>query len=374
MTTTTITPFVVGELKEVELTNDKGEKKKFFRKQILPTGKRKYDKDELDFSVINPAVVKAFNEGATDGVPFVFAMDDNTHPKKGEEIKKLEGDLEKLDLTDDGLYGYFTLSDEAKRVVKNSNGKFGVSGSIEVDYVRKDIGKSWDYALTHVCGTTGPHIKGMKPWETVELSDDEKKQITIDLSSEVISEVEKGDELVTVDIPKADYDKLMKFIKEVETIENETETEKVTEEKEKEKVEATLTEADKARDKRIELAETNARKGFELAEKAQIELAEARWNGKRAELVREGVPPVILTAAEKVLKFHKRPTITLTDNDGKQADVDVSGVIEEILDACKGVISLNEEDGHSYSDATGKTSGDKAYEDFEKDFFANFPQ
>lgn len=375
MTTTTISPFVVGGVSEVELSDDKGVKKKFWKKQILPSGTRKYKGETLDFTKINPACVKAFEDEAAGAVPFVLAMPDNTHPKRGQELETLEGDLHKLELADDGsLVGYFDLSNSEKvqNLIKKSNNKLGVSGSIEVDYKREDIGKSWDYALTHVCGTTGPHVKGLSPWESVELSEEEKHSITIDFSDEVIdtdsdTNVKKaGDgEKVTVEVDKAQWDKVVAFMGEVEAATKDLEGSGGEGGNGKEKV--TLSEEDKARDKRIELAEANARKGYELAERAQIELAESRWETRSAALVREGVPPVILTEAAKVLKLHKRPTIKLSETES----VDAAEVIENILDACKGTIKLSVESGHSVTD-TGKDSLDKEYEEFAENFFQDF--
>lgn len=368
MTTTTISPFVVGEATEVELS-DGQDKKKYWRKEILPSGTRQYKGQTLDFSKINPACVKAFDDGAFDSVPFVLALADNQHPQSGQEAEKLEGDLHKLELSSDGrLFGFFDLSqsDVALKAIQKSNGKFGVSGRIEVDYTASDTGKRYDYALSHVCGTTRPHIKGMSPWESVELSDDEKSRQTIDFSTEVIDDKEtSGDGTVTVNLPQETVDFLIQFAKDQKAAEDALN--KVTQGSGGDDKSTQLSDSDR---KRIELAEENARKGFELAEKAQIELAETRWAARRAELVREGVPPVVLTAAEKVLKSHKRPVIELSEG-GKVERIDAASVIEEILDACKGVVKIGQEDGHSLSEGGNSTSRAE-YDAFEKEFFENF--
>lgn len=371
MTNTTIAPFLVGDVQEVELSDGKGGKKKYWRKEILPSGKRKYRGKELDFSRINPACVEAFNENAVDAVPFVLALADNRHPETGEELNRLEGDLAKLEMSKEGsLFGYFDLSDDVVKTINKSNKKLGVSARIDVGYTREDTGKAYEYALRHVCATTAPHIKGMKPWEAVELSEDEKKN-TIDFSTEVI-EAESatsegtGDDLVALEIPKAQFDKLMKFIGDVEAGEeiakklNEgTETGTGT-------GEVQLTEE---ANNRIELAERKAMEAFKFAENAQKEAAKAKWEARERELALAGVPPVMLTAAAKVLSLHKPVAIELTDGD-KKVTVDASEVIEEILDAAKGTLKLGEESGHSFSEKNGTTDSD--YAEFEKSFFSSF--
>lgn len=368
MTNTTISPFVVGNLEEVELS-DGGKKRKLWKKEILPNGTRQYKGQTLDFSKINPSCVEAFNAKAFDSVPFVLALADNQHPGPGQEAQNLEGDLEKLELSSDGrLFGYFDLADNstAIKAIQASKGKFGVSGRIEVDYVTGDTGKKFDYALSHVCGTTRPHIKGMAPWEAVNLSEEEKAN-TIDFSTEVIDEVETGNEApkdgntVAVEIDKSTLDVLLQMAKDHQQVQEALAAQSQGQQGGSET--AQLSEADT---KRIELAEEAARKGFELAEKAQIELAETRWSAKRAELVREGVPPVVLTAAEKVLKSHKPAVIQLSDTES----INATDVIYEILNACKGVVNLSEETGHGVSG--GGNDDASEFETFEKDFFENF--
>jgi hypothetical protein len=186
-TSTAVSPFVVSEITEVELA-DGGGNKKVWKKQILPAGTRQYKGQTLDFSKINPACLTAFDDKAFDGVPFVLALSDNRHPDKGDEGKQLEGDVYKLELGEDGsLFGYFDLSHSpgVEQTIRKSGGKFGVSGRIEVDYTAEDTGRHFDYALSHVCGTTRPHIKGLANWQPVELSEEEKNRPIIDFSTEV---------------------------------------------------------------------------------------------------------------------------------------------------------------------------------------------
>lgn len=369
MTTTTVSPFVVSGIEKVELADGKGGKKIAWRKEILPNGKRKYEGNELDFSVINPAVKSAFDDKAVDQVPLVLALSDNKHPETGDELEYLEGDLDKLELSSEGrLFGYFDLTQKVVDKIEASNKKLGVSCRIDIDYDRKDVGKKYPYALRHVCATTAAHIKGMDPWEKVELSEETKAQKTLDLSTEVIEEVttdttnkETGDDLVAVEIPKDQLDKLLSFLSDMEKGEevanklNEPETPSTT---------ATLSEADS---KRIELAEASAKRSLELAEKAQRDAAEARWEKTESELAAAGVPPVMLAEAKAVLSQPKPATITLSDTES----IDASEVIKKILDHAKGFVDLSEERGHGVSGTNDDFTEDPDFKAFQDEVFLN---
>lgn len=369
MTTTTVSPFVIGSIEEVELADTSGNKKKYWKKEILPSGTRKYKGQTLDFAKINPACVTAFNEKAFDQVPFVLALADNSHPNTGQEIETLEGDLAKLELSKEGsLFGYFDLSNSAVALekIKKSNGKLGVSGRIEVDYVAGDTGKTFPYALKHVCATTAPHIKGLKPWESVDLTEEEKSQETVDFSTEVIDESTKtketGDDLVAVEIPKDKLDKLLGLLADVEDAEKKAASLNQPSEPAQLSEEAT---------KRIELAETAARTAYAIAERSQIDAAKTSWAARERDYALAGVPPALLTEAGKVLSLHKRPSIELTDSDGNKTTIDATEVIENILEAAKGTVKLSQEDGHGFTDSKA-SANDKEYADFEAQFFADF--
>lgn len=373
MTTTTVSPFVVSDAKEVELTDDKGAKRKYWKKEILPHGTRKYNGETLDFSKINPACIEAFNANATGaGVPFVLAMPDNSHPKIGDEIKQIEGDLHKLELGENGnLWGYFDLSQSqvALNAIKKSNGKFGVSGRIEVDYTAGDTGKTFPFALSHVCGTTRPHIKGLAGWQPVDLSEEEKARKVIDFSTEVIdpettndtTNKETGDDLVAVEIPKAKLDRLLAFMDEVD--EAEKAAKDLTEgDKDKDKGNGKAIELSEEAQRQIAAAQEQAKKAFEFAERTQIDAAQREWAARKSQLANDGVPPHWLELAEPVMKRHKPVVLEFSEND----KVDATKVISELLDAAKGTIKLSVEDGHGFGDT--RTPQDKEYEDLVASF------
>ena len=350
MTNSTITPFVVSEAKQVELSVD-GAKKTVWRKEILPSGSRVYKGKTLDFSKINPACKKAFDEDALPMVPFVLALADNSHPSKGEEVKHLEGDLVKLDMSESGsLVGYFDFSSSPKmtEIINKTNRKFGVSGRIDVGYKSEDTGKSYEYVLSHVCGTTKPHVKGLTPWEAVELSEEEKKD-TIDFSADVIdveapTNTSEGDNLVAVNITQEQLDSLLKLAQDTAAADKTIQDmlNKPGGDGGDEGVKLS-----EAVQNRITAAETAAARAIELAETSQKEAAAERWAARKSALAREGVPPAILALAEPAMKLAKRPTIDLTDADGTKTVVDPISILGEVLDGLKGIVPLSEEEGTS---------------------------
>lgn len=362
-TSTAVSPFVVGDITEVELADDKGGKRKLWRKQILPAGTRKYEGEELDFAQINPAVVKAFDEKAFDAVPFVMSLPKNKHPQPDEEADQLEGDLEKLELAQDGsLFGFFDLSNSTKvqDLIKKSNRKFGVSGRIERDYTAKDTGRQFPFALSHVCGTLRPYLKGMSPWESVDLGEVDEDKEVIDFSGEVIDESTKDnkegteDDLVRVEIPP---DKLAKLMALLDATDDDG-IEETADDIEKKDTEVVLPPAAQAQ---IAAAEKASKSALELAERMQVDAASTRWDAERAKLLTDGIPPAILDLAGEVLKRHRPVTLEFAEGD----KVDATQVIRDILDESKGYITFGET-GHGFSDKNDEV--DKEYELLNKSF------
>jgi hypothetical protein len=116
---------------------------KRWRKQILPVGKVPYEGKDLEFSKDYLAkTVKAFNEGAYDQVAFQLADGENKHNLDPE---KTRGEVSALELSDDGVYAIFDLSDEGAKLV-SENPKLGVSCRIVQDHPKGP-------AIQHVLGT-----------------------------------------------------------------------------------------------------------------------------------------------------------------------------------------------------------------------------
>lgn len=170
-----------------------GKPKRLWRKQILPLGSINYDGRQIRFdSAYHRDLVRSFREGAYGQVPFQLADANNTHTNDPERTR---GDLVDLRAEKDGLYGYFELPDPS--VVLN-NSKLGVSCRILENYTREHDGKKFGRALQHVLGTLDPRITGMKPWESVELSnelDADPAAYTVDLSASFYTEKKDGAEM-----------------------------------------------------------------------------------------------------------------------------------------------------------------------------------
>lgn len=359
-----LTPFfsTSAESEEVTLAGSDS-KKTLWKKEILPSGKRKYGSDELDFSKITDEVIKTFSDEGMSTVPFVFALPDNLHPETGQELTQLEGHLTKLEKGPSGeLYGYFDLSgsEKAQKAIDKMGGDLPVSCKIDVNYTRGDTGKTYGYALKHVCATTAPHIKGMGAWEKVELSEPIVGDDTLDLSDEDIDinndNAKEGIELA--DISKEDLDLILGFIKDTKEAEEaaaklvnaDNDKSPTEEDTPSELATVGLTEEAKAA---IELSEKKAQAALALAEKMQADAAEQAWQARRDKLSSEGVPPAVLDLAEPVLKLHRKATITLSDTES----VDASQVISSILEEMRGTVRLSDERGHSLTEsADGKQS------------------
>jgi hypothetical protein len=178
-------------------------RKRLWRKQILPLGSINYDGREIRFdSAYHRDLVRSFREGAYGQVPFQLADKDNAHTNDPERTR---GDLVDLRAEKDGLYGYFELPNPT--LVLN-NKKLGVSCRILENYTREHDGKKFGRALQHVLGTLDPRITGMKPWESVELSnqvDSELAAYTVDLSASFYTE--SGQKKDGAEMPDANEDK-----------------------------------------------------------------------------------------------------------------------------------------------------------------------
>lgn len=384
MTFAAFTPFLATTASEVEVElAEGGAKKKLWKKEILPSGTRQYEGQVLDFSKINPACVDAFAKKAKDQVYFVLANPDNSHPKAGEEIKNLKGTMEKVELDVGGsLYGYFDFSGDPdmESTLRKSNGKFGVSARVEIDYTRKDTGNHFPYALTHVCGTTQPHIKGMGGWQAVELSEAENRMVVVDFSSQV-EEVNTEMPVTKEDIEKLlgfKIDDLGTFVTEFKTAQeqinalgvgNPTNTAVTNTAVTTPAAPAELSDEQK---KAITLAETQSKTALELAEKMQKDAAKATWTAKKSLFVRDGVPPAILDMAEPVMASHKAVTLDFSDGAGVSTTVDARDIVNKILDELKGTVDLSDTKGSQFHVIDPEDKGFASFASSFEDF--TFPQ
>lgn len=177
MTTALHTPQATAKGAVVNLSG-----RKVWRKQILPLGSISYDGRQIKFdSDYHKELVQNFRAGAYSQVPFQLADADNRHTNDPERTR---GQLVDLRAEPSGLYGYFELTDPTV-VLNNQN--LGVSCRILENYTRESDDKTFGRVLQHVLGTLDPRISGMKPWESVELSN-ETAQSVLDLSNRFYTE------------------------------------------------------------------------------------------------------------------------------------------------------------------------------------------
>ena len=149
-----------------------------FRKQILRKGEIIYKGKKIAFddSMLSE-LAHNFNKGAYDQVPLVLANDKNEH---NEDPSRFNGELVSVELTDDGLDGIFSLTPSGVKVVK-SNPRLGVSARIMAGVAHAD-GRTFGKSIRHVLATMNPRMTGMKPWEAVDLSEDEQVEV-VDLTA-----------------------------------------------------------------------------------------------------------------------------------------------------------------------------------------------
>jgi uncharacterized protein YdbL (DUF1318 family) len=159
---------------------------KTFRKRILPKATINYRGRKITFDAAYLAdLANSFKDGAYDQVAFMMAPDNNSHTLDPERFR---GEIKQVEVGDDGLYGIFSVTPEAAKVLEQ-NPKLGVSARILENYQRSD-GKQFPRALQHVLGTLDPVIPGLGTWEEVALSNGVAVENVIDLSATSYEELE----------------------------------------------------------------------------------------------------------------------------------------------------------------------------------------
>lgn len=318
---------------------------RLFRKQILPVGSLEYKGRKLDFTqdYLNK-LHRNFAAGKFDQVPFLLVNDKNEHV---DDPEKYRGELKATELASDGLYGIFELSEEGVKLV-HDNPKLGVSPRI-----REDV-----EAIEHVAGTLRPRTEGMgvKPWEQVELSGEQEAVDIVDLTDEKFAEAgspggSPSSSTVSDGLSDAEQTQLAELakkggedaariaLKEAGVSEDKVQEaidqilgDAETTEPDKEPVAALSTEDRQA----IELANSNAKAAQEDARKAREELATARFETRRNELLQAGVPPADIDLAEPVLRGDSG-VIELSNG----TKVDAQDVVTKLLENRKGTVDLS---------------------------------
>jgi predicted GNAT family N-acyltransferase len=157
-----------------------------YRKRILPKATINYRGRKITFddAYLND-LANSYKEGAYDQVAFMLADTNNAHTLDPERFR---GEVQGVEVGEDGLYGIFQVTPEAAQVLEQ-NPKLGVSARILENYERSD-GKHFPRALQHVLGTLDPVIPGLGAWEEVALSNGVALENVLDLSATSYEELE----------------------------------------------------------------------------------------------------------------------------------------------------------------------------------------
>jgi len=160
-TVAVLAPFADAEA--IELGNH------YWRKQVLRHGDFAYGDRTLRFTPeYTQQLAKAWRAKAYDAVPLQFAGADNRHTNA---IDATRGEIVGFESTADGLDAIMTLEPEAETVVRR-HPRLPVSVRIIENLERAD-GQRFDAAIQHVLATWDPRVTAMKPWERVELANDD---------------------------------------------------------------------------------------------------------------------------------------------------------------------------------------------------------
>lgn len=135
-----------------------------FRKQIVRFGNWVDPFDPQSVMTLDEAwakkIVKNFTAKVIDRVPVPLNHTDDVSANTGELIK--------LEIAKDGLYGYLDIRDP-KTVQDIENGLvFDNSISFDWEYRDTETGKNWGPVLLHVALVNNPYLVHMKPFEKIE--------------------------------------------------------------------------------------------------------------------------------------------------------------------------------------------------------------
>lgn len=378
-------PTVVSELSKVG--------KRRWRKQILPLGSIDYAGRKLEFTrEYFEDIVKSFRDSAYDTVPFVLADESNRHTMAPE---RAHGEVVGLSVEDDGLYADVEMNETAQRLVSDIP-KLGVSVRVLENLKRPD-GKFFKAALQHVLATFDPKVNGMKPWVALSHQVMVAEGIYLDYSTTVVEPipVSKGDDMTGKQpegtapfLTKEQLDKLEELNDEdlqaiasmLDGVGGEDEGpdgdqdgddgDESGEEEEEGAGEPTLVAASNAQGDAVELA--NAQLQQQAIELAQMraELDAKNFDAEKAELVRSGIPPVVVDLAKPLL-LGSGHVVELSNASGGSEKVDAGKVLRDVLKEYANqakLVDLSEPVGFA-TDTTGGSEGEEAAKAKERDDF-----
>jgi hypothetical protein len=383
--------------------------RQMFRKQILKKGTINYKGQQITFDdPFLKDVVRSFNRGAYDQVPFVLADPKNRHNMDPERFR---GEVKGLELTDDGLDMLVETTAEGAKTVQ-SNPRMGVSARI-VQGLTKSDGRTYKRAIQHVLATMDPRLTGMRPWEAVDLSEedgegDDEVEV-IDLTAASIKEGTRvanktakraaaGSQTVQLDLSNMTderFQELLDFVSQdgeepeddgdgededddetveevtskqtvkrkgfgkqvVEDVEDEDEDDEDDDSDEDDDEEEVEPVAKSKKREKVSLSNPVAkvkRAKVSKSRRLELELAADRWERKRGDFLRAGVPPVLLDLATPILSQPDKLVIDLSETGEESVDAKV--IVAKLLNEVQGLIDLAPEMGHGISTTPDKES------------------
>lgn len=199
-----------------------------FRKQVLRFGTINYRAPDGSQRTITfdrkygDDLIRAFQEGAYDQVPFQLAGPDNRHTN---DPTRTGGELVGVELSADGtgIDGLIRLWGSGHQAVRN-NPRLGVSARI-IENLQHADGRTYPRALQHVLGTVDPQVTKMHPWQQVELSN-EIEGTRLDLSDHEygrgnnVPGTKEAEETQVVELTTAQIDRLREVLADDEALEN----------------------------------------------------------------------------------------------------------------------------------------------------------
>jgi hypothetical protein len=321
MTKSTVTVTPKDDSPFIELSNGTG--KGLFRKRILPKGSIKYAGRTVTFNdTLLSNIVDGFKKGAYDQSSFCFANEQNDHKVKPQDWG---GDVKGLEVAEDGLYATMELATHAADLVR-ANPKLGVSPAIRINYTREADGATFPAALHHVLGTLDPKVTNLGEWEELSLANAD--EVITDLSNEQWL----APPVQAAQPTQQEIDDALLAIR----LANEITLEGGD----------TVTIPTQQDNRDLELSNTRIAN-------LELELANTRFETLQAELVDAGVPPVMITLAEPLLRLPHVEEINLSNGAGT---VDPVGVVKALLDECKGFIKLANEQGNTFDGKSQEAS------------------
>lgn len=385
--TATLTPYDLSEAEKVG--------RRLYRKQVLKKGTINYKGQKIKFDdAFLTDLAASFKAGAYDQVPFVLADTENRH---NEDPERFRGEITGFEVTKDGLDALVAVNKQGAKVLED-NPKLGVSARI-VQGLQKSDGRTFKRAIRHVLGTMDPRVTGLRPWQAVDLSEDDDTEVVVDLTAatykedgHMAKERKKGTKAVadsTVDIPDLDLssmsdEEFLEFLDlgettttdEDSTVDDDTEgdnpDDRTTEEVEDDTdatteddgsgvtdidpdaVDAGGDEEDGDTDLSSDVIDTEGR---DEVTQMRIDLAEERYKSERKDLLRAGVPKHLVDLAAPLLSS---PDALLLDLSNSDEPVDATKIVRDVLEGVKGMIDLRPEIGHQVDLSVEEESGEDA--------------